>query len=168
MSIFSALSYILIAIAIVASSNGCISVNIAPERSEQASNVTFVAPSPEFAEVESAGTDRTWRHNQNGNAISYVSECSSSLDQSLERIRHGVVAGINDLAMEQEESLTYNTREALRSRARGKVEGIETKLDLLVFKKNGCLYILTYVGLPDHFPKNQQDFESFIERFRAP
>jgi hypothetical protein len=59
-------------------------------------------------------------------------------------------------------------REGRRVHAAGKVDGVPTEIDLLAFKRNHCIYILSYVGVKKAFTEDRSAFTKFIEGFRAP
>ena len=42
-----------------------------------------------------------------------------------------------------------------------------TQIDLLVFKRNMCIYILTYVGVKKSFSDNRPAFQIFLDGFVA-
>jgi hypothetical protein len=80
----------------------------------------------------------------------------------------GVIVGLSDLNVESKETVTVQSREGRRVLASGKVDGVPSLIDLLVFKRNTCIYILTYVGVKSAFNENRGDFNKFLESFRAP
>jgi hypothetical protein len=112
--------------------------------------------------------DAAWKNPKNGNVISYLSDCQDPNDPPLEQIVAGVLGALTDLKYENEESPMVQGRESRRVLASGKVDGVPTEIDLLAFKRNQCIYILTYLGVKKTFSENHRDFGQFIEGFKAP
>ncbi len=147
---------------------GCVSVGISDTKIERARAVHFRAPTSPYAEVAHGNLDRLWKNSSNGNTISYLSECSETNDPDLVAVQTGILRGVSQLNILKSDTITYNDREALHTVATGKVDGVATTMELMIFKKNGCLYTLNYVGLASHFNKDQKIFNDFIGQYRAP
>lgn len=147
----------------------CVSVEL-PKKTQvvKSTEVTFVAPRSPFVSMESADLDQGWKNPQNGNSISFISECNSSVDPSLENIHNGVIKGIESVEVSKSEKINYNGRQALRSTVVGNVDGVASKIDFVILKKNGCTYVITYVALQSKFDENAAEFEKFVEGFKAP
>jgi hypothetical protein len=147
----------------------CVSVNLnksAPTVRDD--NVKFDAPVKPFTAIKSEDIDQGWRNPENGNSISFVTECTKGIDPSLENIHAGIIKGVNDAEIVSKDKISYNGREGLRSVVTGKVDGVASKLDFLIFKKNGCIFVLSYVALATSFEQNAGDFQKFINGFKAP
>lgn len=159
-----------LALALIFSSQAaCVSVEL-PKKAPVTRNadVTYVAPGAPFVELKTEDLDRGWRNPRNGNSISFISECNSPVDPTLENIYAGIIKGVQNVESLRREKIHYNGREALRAVAIGDVDGVSSKIDFLIFKKNGCNYVLTYVALVSTFEQNTADFEKFVAGFKAP
>jgi hypothetical protein len=149
--------------------NGCISMNIgAGGEPKRASGVQIKEPAAPFQKETREDVDQSWRHKQNGNAISYISDCQDASDPDLDTIANGVLSGLSNAVYDSKEDLEFRQREAKRILAHGKVDGVPTSVDLLVFKKNRCIYVLSYVALSMSYQTNKKDFDQFIEGFNPP
>jgi hypothetical protein len=148
--------------------SGCVSVNLAKNEVVKAENLSFKSPGGKFNEFESDLVDKGWRHSGNGNAISFVSDCENQFDPPLKNIESGVVGALDKKESVYSKNETFNDRAALHSLYKGKVDGIPTKVELMTFKKNGCIYVLSYVAVESSYDKNQNDFAKFLTRFKAP
>lgn len=146
----------------------CISVNLSGAKAKKAENIKVQAPNPPFEKAKSDTVDELWRNPTNGNTISYLSDCGDSSDPSLLAIEKGALAGLYPYTTVSSEDLWFDGRGARRSKVRGTVDGVPSMVDLLVYKRNNCIYILTYVGLEKHFSSDQAKFDQFMERFHAP
>ncbi len=146
----------------------CVSINVGGGKAERADDVEFNEPPDPFDDEDAGNVDEGWKNPKNGNSISYISECNTGQDPSLQSVRSGVLSTLSEAEVTSEDKRPYNGREALRSEASGKVDGVVTRLDLMIFKKNNCLYIITYVALPDSYDADRKHFENFLEGFKAP
>jgi hypothetical protein len=148
---------------------GCVTVSLSPSGSgHRADGVSFHAPPSPFQKDERDDVDAAWKNPNNGNVISYLSDCHDPSDPPLDHIVQGVLAGLNDLKYDSNETRMFLDREARKVVAEGKVDGVASQTALLVFKRNQCTYILSYVGVKSTFGENAADFEKFIQGFRAP
>lgn len=148
---------------------GCVSVSLSPGGgTKRASGVELKEPGKPFTKQSLEDVDAAWKNELNGNAISYVSDCKDTTDPSLEYIMTGLLGGIRDVKRETDETVTVQGREGKRVLASGKVDGVPTQMDFLVFKRNQCIYILSYVGVQKAFAADRPAFNKFIEGFRAP
>ena len=43
-----------------------------------------------------------------------------------------------------------------------------TRIHSLIFKKNGCMYTLTYIGVPRAYDSDRAIFDEFLKGFQAP
>lgn len=147
----------------------CVSVNLGPSNTtKRASGVEYVEPGKPFSKKSIEDVDAAWKNEANGNSISYVSDCKDVTDPSLDQITGGLLGGLSGVKREIDEIVTIQGREGKRVLASGKVDGVPTHIDLLVFKRNQCIYILSYVGVSKAFATDRGAFNKFIEGFRAP
>lgn len=165
----SPLKMSLVAMAVIAIA-ACVSVRLVGngEGSKRAEGVQIHEPESPFKKESREDIDGAWKNPKNGNMISYLSDCQDSTDPTLDSIVQGALTGLTDLRMDAKESPTIQGREARRVTASGKVDGVASKIDLLVFKRNRCIYILSYVGVAKAFSENHAQFDNFISGFHAP
>ena len=147
---------------------GCVSVNLPAGRTERA-KVAFRPPAPPFEKAKLEGSaDEMWRNPKTGNNISYFTQCGDKSDPELTSIRNELALGLSEYQVLQSDRVPYNGREALRSLISGKVDGIESMMDVIILKKNGCIYGITFVGLSQKLKVDQPAFEKFVREFQAP
>lgn len=146
---------------------GCISVNLTPEDLRSAKEVSYSNPPSPFTEVISPGSDRAWKNNQNGNSITYITECgkvdSLSIHQAAKtsmRTQGIVVRSQNDIDL--------NGHKAVRSLGVFNQDKNPVHVELITFKADGCLVNLAYIGKKDSFEKDQAAFETFKQGFKGP
>ncbi len=156
-----------IIIFVTAITTGCVSVGVEEPSVERASDVHYASPQ-NFERFEQNHLDAAWRNNNNGNTISYLSECKGSSDPTHEAIRDGIITGLTDSSVLKQKMIPFNNRQALQSSISGTVDGIKTQFEIIILKKNNCIYVLTYVGLEKQFTKNKANFDKFVLEFKAP
>ena len=146
----------------------CISVSIPSSKLVKASDVTYQQPSEPFITSEHDSLDSLWSNPRNGNSISYLSDCQSKNDPPLKTITMGIIRDLGRREMIESKLIPYNQREGLHSKYSGSVDGVPTIVELIVLKKNSCIYVLTYVALKEAYTTNIGDFEKFYQGFKAP
>lgn len=152
------------------SCSACVSVKLSTANSgtKRAEGVQYVEPAKPFAKNENPDVDASWQNSKNGNMISFLSDCKDPSDPPLDNIVAGVVAGVSELKIESREVIEIQGREGRRVLATGNVDGVPSAIDLLVFKRNFCIYILTYAGVKNSFPANRDEFTKFVQGFKSP
>lgn len=148
--------------------SGCVSVSLPTSKSSKAKDVKWNAPAAPFENLNDTAIDQAWMSRKTGNTISYLSECSSTMDRSLESLQSEALNVLTKLQVQEEKSLDYNGRRALFVTARGEVDGVPVKMSLLTLKKNDCNYSLTYSGLEKTFDSETSFFQKFLDSFEAP
>lgn len=152
------------------STTACVSVKLstAEGSTKRAVGVQYAAPASPFAKNENPDVDASWQNAKNGNVISFLSDCKDPSDPPLDNIVAGVVAGVSDLKFDSRDEVDVQGREGRRVVATGRVDGVPSAIEMLVFKRNYCIYILTYAGVKSTFAANRSEFAKFTQGFRAP
>ena len=148
--------------------SGCVSVKIGGAKGVPASGVVLEEPTAPFKEIKSANADRAWLSGKTGNTISYFSECGNSADPSLQQLQDDALTALVDYKVVKEQDLTFNDRAAHKVTAQGQVDGVDVQISLLVFKRNGCNFTLSYGGVQKNFSKEEAVFQKFNDKFKAP
>lgn len=161
---FATLILILVSLVLPA----CVSVSLGQRQVKRAAGVSFSEPTKPFARDSRSDVDGAWKNPKNGNLISFLTDCQDESDPSLDSIVQGTLTGVSALKFEKTDSPTVQGREGRRTLASGKVDGVPTQVDLLVFKRDSCIYILSYVGVQSSFAENHAQFDRFISGFKAP
>ena len=146
----------------------CVSVNIADNERQRSESVQFSDPSDNFTKVNHDQLDGLWRNLKNGNSISYLSDCHSPSDPPLKQIHDNIIRDIENRNVLSANIVSFNRRRALRSTVEGSIDGVSSKMAILVFKQNNCIYILNYVALPATYSADHMVFESFLKGFSVP
>lgn len=147
---------------------GCVSVQLPGGKVTPAKDVEFQPPTAPFKEIKTANSDKTWLSGKTGNTISFLSECGGNSDPSLEQIESDSLSAMSHTQNLKTEELSYNGRAARQTVSKGTLDGVSVQMRLLVFKKNGCNYTLSFGGLENRFSSEEKYFETFLKGFKAP
>ena len=146
---------------------GCVSVNIGPKKPGRAENIRAQAPEGAFASVKDTSADQAWQSQKTGNTISYLSECPEP-QMSLESLTNETLAVLREREVVKQDTKFFNARAALETVATGTLDGIAMKTQSLVFKRNGCSYMITYTARAVNFDEEVASYRRFLEGFQAP
>ncbi|WP_413558769.1 hypothetical protein [Bdellovibrio sp. HCB209] len=145
----------------------CVSVELPSGKGKPAENVAFSEPASPFASIKAKSADRAWQSSKTGNTISFLSECGNSSDPSLQTLETESLSAINKLEILKTETALFNGRESRQTISAGTIDGVPVALALVVFKKNGCNYTLSYGGVEKQFNSELPVFEKFKADFKA-
>ncbi|MCA9600552.1 MAG: hypothetical protein KC417_00930, partial [Myxococcales bacterium] len=111
--------------------------------------------------------DLAWS-NGNGGLIQVNANCAPDLDIPLEALTNHLLIGFTEREALGAQKEPFAGREALRTRVRAKLDGVPRDLELVVTKKDGCVYdfaLVTPVG--DAFAQSQPGFARVLAGFRT-
>ena len=119
-----------------------------------------------------------WRRMKTGaRAISFYNQdlkssistdvfCGRSVgERSLDSLGGEFISVLEERTVTEEVPFTLDDRAALRQRAEGKLDGVPVVLDLVVVKKNGCVFDMYAVMPPDAVDQVAGPFEHFFQSF---
>lgn len=105
-------------------------------------------------------------HHHDGGSIYVYARCGrDSDDVPLSALTQHLLIGFTERNVQSEQKIPFNGREALRSVIDAKLDGVAVMLDIVVSKKDGCVYDLTHIAKAQRFEQNQRDFQNFIHEF---
>lgn len=148
--------------------SGCVSVELPNSKTTSAKDVQWSAPGGQFKEIKATNADKTWLSSRTGNTISFLSECGNAADPSLQTLESESLSALGKINTISSKIYDFNGRAARNSVSTGEVDGVPVQLELLVFKKNGCNYTLSYGGVMKQYDAEHKNFEDFKQNFKAP
>jgi hypothetical protein len=154
--------------AVAMSVTSCISVNIGPKPGERSKGVEYSAPDKPYEKLKDTRADGAWQNAASGNSISYFSTCNDPADPPLDSVARDLFSELRESNVIRQSTTSFNSREALDMEVEGKVDGVPTRIRAVIFKKNGCTYTLSQIGVPRAFESDRPKFQSFIGSFQAP
>lgn len=147
---------------------GCVSVNLGAGKTARSEDVEFVAPTTPFEQLSNSRADGAWQNPENGNSISFFSSCDDAADPSLESVIRDLFIDLKEMKTLRSEASIFNGREAQIAEVEGLIDGVKTRIHAVVFKKNNCLYTLSYIGVSTAFDHDHGRFDDFTRSFKAP
>ncbi|WP_255207963.1 MULTISPECIES: hypothetical protein [unclassified Myxococcus] len=100
-----------------------------------------------------------------GRALSVNATCKGHDDPSLQVLTRHLLAGFTDRREVSEQRIPMDGREALRSRYLAKLDGVPVQLELVVLKKDNCVFDFTYVAPPGLADERMADFDALLAGF---
>jgi hypothetical protein len=101
-----------------------------------------------------------------GGIIEANASCRDDAEATpLEALTRLLLIGYTDRSVRSQAKVALDEREALRTQVDAKLDGVPMSLELLVMKRNGCIFDLSYAAPPDRFPRGSDDFASFVHGF---
>lgn len=114
------------------------------------------------------GVQVAWHNRDLAGIIQIHSSCTdhgdSSLDQYTDHLRIDWTAW--EVESQKEERLVG--RAALRTVVVAELDGVKRKQELVVVKKNGCIFDIRYAAPPETFAQGQAAFGRVVAGFRYP
>ncbi len=123
-------------------------------------------PGGPWERVSISGNDLAWE-GAAGEVIAVNALCSEHGDPSLQVLTNHLLMGFEDRTVRERETLQLAGRAALRTRVGASLDGVKRELELLVLKKDGCVYDLSYLAPPSTFDARLPDFHAVVESFEA-
>jgi hypothetical protein len=102
-----------------------------------------------------------------GRAIAINSTCKGHDDPPLPVLMRHLLMGFTEREQSSEKLITLDEREALRSHYTAKLDGVPVELELVVLKKDGCVYDFSYVAPVGEAEARMGDFNTVLAGFHA-
>jgi len=116
--------------------------------------------------VHQEGTSVGWYSEAVGGVIEANATCRDDAESApLTTLTRQMLIGYTDRRIESQSTVPLDRREALRTRANVRLDGVPVTLDLYVLKRNGCIFDLSYAAPPDAFERGSDDFQRFVGGF---
>jgi hypothetical protein len=101
---------------------------------------------PDWQQVNLKDSDFSWVTKQREFAFWVNSTCKEYQDVPLVALNRQLLIGFTDVEKVAQRTVELDGREALVSRYRVKMDGVQRELELVVVKKDGCVYDFAYVA----------------------
>jgi hypothetical protein len=106
-------------------------------------------------------------HHPSGGTIAAAASCDPEDDLPRHVLMNHLLIGIEQRRESGREITRVAGRDALRTRLRGVLDGVEVAMDLVVLRKGGCTYDLVLVAAPAALERRRPDFDRFLAGFVA-
>ena len=118
-----------------------------------------------WSETKVAGMAVAFYHKEYGATAGVAPICDGVGDSTLESLAQQELVGLEERQTLEEARVTVDGREAIDWVVKGSVDGVEMRVNLVVFRKDGCVYDLNLVSRPDRFDEARQEFRGFVAGF---
>lgn len=119
----------------------------------------------EWKKTEVKGLAVAYYHSGYGATAGVAPGCEGISDSTLESLAQQELIGLEQREMLEEKRVTVDGREAVEWVVKGSVDGVEMRVNLVVFRKDGCVYDLNLVSRPETFSQARTDFQAFVAGF---
>ncbi len=127
----------------------------------------FTASEPtDWQEVDADDeSDRAFRL-KSGNLVTLTSSCGRAAANSLEVLTRSLLLGTRKVRYLKKERLTIQGEEALHSSIQATLEGKPFRLEVVVLKKNGCVFDFSLMSPHEVGETDQTEFLNFVKSFQ--
>jgi hypothetical protein len=92
----------------------------------------------------------------------------ADMDVPLESLTQHLLIGFTERQISEERTVPMDDREARITHVVAKLDGVPREMELVVIKKDGCVYDLALIAPHDHrFGTARSDFQAFVRSFHA-
>jgi hypothetical protein len=120
----------------------------------------------EWQEVKRDGGSIGFFNQKLGAVVQSNATCRDDAEAApLEALTRQLLIGYTEREHKEQEKIPLAGREALRTRVDAKLDGVPVSLDLIVLRRNGCIYDLSYAAPPDQYDVGRPQFDAFVNGF---
>ena len=145
----------------------CVSIDMQP-KIKAADDLAFVPPSREFVRRDTDGLDAYFIEPKTGNSISLKSSCFDPADPSIDNLTKAAFGGMTIIKELANNRIRYSDREALNTKRLVSLDGVPVIVEMLVFKKNNCNYLVGHVGVEKFHSQTASAYQHFLNNLRTP
>lgn len=133
-------------------------------------NVAFhVGDAPAgWRQIHVSAADLAFRDDAREASVLVNGRCGKRDDDTpLRALTDHLILGTTERDIQKEETLTLDGREALHTIMSAKLDGVPMQYDMVVLKKDGCVYDFVLVAPPARFSEGAATFEAFVAGFHT-
>jgi len=127
-----------------------------------------VGPLPaSWQQLNVSGNDVTYLSRDSGHSLAINATCEDTDDPPLDVLTRHLLMGFTARQTMSQVAQRMSGREALRTHVRAELDGVPVELELVVLKKDGCVYDFTYLSPPGQLAAREAVFEQVLANFQA-
>lgn len=119
---------------------------------------------PAWRRVRIGGGHLAFHHHDGGSILANAT-CERIDDVPLDVLTNHLLFGIERRAERSRTLFPLDGRSAIRTVLDGSLDGVAVTLDLVVVKKDGCVYDLQLIAGPAAYPARRPDFDRLLAGF---
>jgi hypothetical protein len=125
-----------------------------------------IGPIPaDWHQVNLKDSDFSWVTSPPAYAFWVNSTCQDYEDIPLVALNRQLLIGFTDVHKLEQKTQTLDGRDALFSHYTAKMDGVERELELVVLKKDGCIYDFAYVAPVGGYEARHGQFQALVDGF---
>lgn len=145
---------------------GCRSVNLRDGVVSTPNTRYRIGPVPaEWHQVNLKDSDFSWVTSPPAYAFWVNSTCMEYEDVPLVALNRQLLIGFTEVQKVEQKTQTLDGREALFSHYLAKMDGVQRELELVVVKKDGCIYDFAYISPVGGYTTRLGQFEALVGGF---
>jgi len=130
---------------------------------------SFALPPKGWKPAKEKGAQVLWVHESMPALINLRAQCEMHGDSSLESFTDHLRIDFREWKILSQEPMMMVDRDAIHTVVLAEIDGgVQTQLELIVFKKNGCLFDLQYIAAPEVFERGRAAYQQVIADFTFP
>ena len=114
-----------------------------------------------------SGNDVMYLSRDSGHSLAINATCEDTDDPPLDVLTRHLLMGFTARQTVSQVAQRMSGREALRTHVRAELDGVPVELELVVLKKDGCVYDFTYLSPPGQLAARESVFEQVLANFQA-
>jgi hypothetical protein len=120
----------------------------------------------EWRQIDSDGALLAFRDDGVPASVVVNGRCGKDGDDvPLRSLTHHLFLEFENRVVENEVKMDLDGREALQTQLTAKLDGVEKRYQVVVFKKNGCVYDFVHVAPPEAPADGRRRFIAFVQGF---
>ena len=127
---------------------------------------TVPLPGDEWQRMSDEPSLLTLAHAQLAAGITISVTCDRERDAPLSILTRHLFFGFKDIEVLQQGSQVLNGVSALKTVARGRLDGREVQLSIYVVQRDGCVYDMVYFATPQDYGRGEPGFERMMAGWR--
>lgn len=121
---------------------------------------------PGWRRIQVSHAALAFRDDAGGGTIAVNARCGADgEDVPLAALTQHLFMRFTEREVVKQVVVAMDRREAMRTVAQAKLDGVPMKFDVWVLKKDGCVYDLDYMAPPPRFESGVAGFERFVRGF---
>jgi len=124
-----------------------------------------LAPLPaEWTEARSSDHSVAFHHSDGGTIVADAN-CGEGDDVPLDVLTNHLLFGVENRKEQPRVPFQLDGRGALRTKLAGTMDGVQVAFDIVVLKKDGCIFDLYLISPPDRVTRREPEFDRFVAGF---
>lgn len=129
----------------------------------------FGLPGAGWEPLDQKGAQVVWASSSYPAVIHLDSQCGKHGDSSLEQFTDHLMIDFREWKKVSQQVEPFAGRDAVRTVVVGELDGVQQmQMELLVLKKDGCLFDFQLLAPPSHFAQGKADFDRVVSGFSYP